>query len=197
MAGHLKLTGKIAEKALILLEKVCWILDQNNIPYTLEGGTLLGIIREDRLLPWDNDMDITITEEYLDQLIKIRYKFWLIGYRTRIRTSKSDIPYFPKKSIRLMKIQTTRCFFKEYNLLDIFIKIKDKEKYFWIVDEKDPVLKSVPAYFYENRTRVHFNGYDYLVPEKFEDYLTYRYGDWKQVQKDYHYKKDDHAIINS
>lgn len=197
MAGHLKLTGKIAEKALTLLEKVCRILDQNNIPYTLEGGTLLGIIRENRLLPWDNDMDITITEDHLDHLLKIRYKFWLIGYRTRIRTSKTDTPYFPKKCVRMMKIQTTRCFIKEYNLLDIFIKKKDNNQYFWIVDEKDPVLKSVPAHFYEKRTRITFNGYDYLVPENVEDYLSFRYGNWKTVQKDYHYKKDDHAIINS
>ena len=35
-------------------------METASIPYWLEGGTLLGIIRENRLLPWDNDMDISM-----------------------------------------------------------------------------------------------------------------------------------------
>ncbi len=62
MAGSNKLTGAIAEKALKMLHDITEIMEANEIPYVLEAGTLLGIVRENRLLPWDNDMDITITE---------------------------------------------------------------------------------------------------------------------------------------
>ncbi len=197
MAGDLKLTGNIEVTARKMLKDVCGILDKNDIPYTLEGGTLLGIIRENRLLPWDNDMDLTISDQYLDKLIKIRWKFWLAGYRTRIRRSKKDMPHFPKGSVRLVKIQTRRFIFKGYSLLDIFIKKKVDDSYFWTVGIKNPVLKSARAHFYEDMTRHQFDGYAYSVPEKYEDYLAYRYGDWKTPVKEYDFKKDDKAIVNN
>jgi phosphorylcholine metabolism protein LicD len=97
MAGNLKLTGKIEITARKMLKDVCRILDENEIPYTLEGGTLLGIIRENRLLPWDNDMDLTIADDHLEKLVKIRYKFWLAGYRTRIRKIKKRYASFSQR----------------------------------------------------------------------------------------------------
>ncbi len=195
MAGNLKLTGKLAGVALKMLKDVCQILDKCQIPYNLEGGTLLGIIRENRLLPWDNDMDLTIRQEFLEKLVKNRWRFWLAGYRTRIRYSKKDTPYYPKGCVRMLKIQTRHFLFKGHSLLDIFIKIKDKDQYFWMVDEKNPMLKSVSAHYYESLSHYEFEGYSYLIPADYEDYLTCRYGDWKTPVKEYNYKKDDHAIL--
>lgn len=196
MAGNLKLEGKLEVTARKMLKDVCRILDENEIPYTLEGGTLLGIIRENRLLPWDNDMDLTISDEHLDKLTKIRWKFWLAGYRTRIRKSKKEMPHFPKGSVRLVKIQTRWLIFKGVSLLDIFVKKKVEDKYYWTVGIKSPVLKSAPAHFYEDLTKRDFDGYGYSVPEKFDEYLTYRYGDWRTPVKEYDFKKDDKAIVN-
>ena len=36
------------------------ILEKNDIPYWLCQGTLLGIIRDDELIPWDHDIDIAV-----------------------------------------------------------------------------------------------------------------------------------------
>ncbi|NOR44556.1 MAG: hypothetical protein GQ534_03140 [Candidatus Delongbacteria bacterium] len=197
MAGNLQLTGKLEVTARKMLKDVCRILDENNIPYTLEGGTLLGIVRENRLLPWDNDLDLTITDDHLDKLIKIRWKIWLAGYRTRIRKSKKDMPHFPAGSVRLIKIQTRKFLLKGVSLLDVFVKTKVDEKYFWTVGIKNPVLKSVPYHFYEELSKFPFDGYDYSVPTQYEDYLTYRYGDWKIPVKEYDFKKDDKAITKT
>lgn len=196
MAGKLKLEGKLEVTARKMLRDVCSILDEVQIPYTLEGGTLLGIIRENRLLPWDNDMDLTISDEYLGKLIKIRWKFWMAGYRTRIRRSKKEMPHFPKGSVRLVKIQTRRFLLKGISLLDIFVKKKVEDKYFWTVGIKSPVLKSAPHHFYDELTKYEFDGFKYSVPEKHEEYLCYRYGDWRTPVKEYDFKKDDKAIVN-
>ena len=61
MAYEIKLKGYnkiIAEK---MLRDIVMICDECNLNYWLEGGTLLGIFREGRLLPWDNDIDISVT----------------------------------------------------------------------------------------------------------------------------------------
>jgi hypothetical protein len=44
-------------------QQVVKILNDNNINYWLCHGTLLGIIRENRLLPWDHDIDFAIWDD--------------------------------------------------------------------------------------------------------------------------------------
>lgn len=45
------------EKELL---KICKLFDLHNINYWVCHGTLLGIVREDRLLPWDHDIDLAV-----------------------------------------------------------------------------------------------------------------------------------------
>ena len=49
------------------------ILNNNNINFWLCHGTLLGIIRENRLLPWDHDIDFGIwsDEHSKEEILKI------------------------------------------------------------------------------------------------------------------------------
>jgi hypothetical protein len=57
------ITPEIVEKMNVfykLLYAVCVMLDEEKIPYYLDCGTLLGCIREGRLLLHDKDIDITI-----------------------------------------------------------------------------------------------------------------------------------------
>ncbi len=196
MAGNLKLVGKIADVALDMLKKTCQALENNTIDYILEGGTLLGIIREERLLPWDNDLDITVKYEDLDKILKARKDIWKAGYRTRVRHYKEDIGPFKKGQVKIIKVQTRKLFFfKGFTLLDIFVKKRVDGKYYWTVGGKNIVLKSAPEKFYKELSKVDFKGHDYSIPKDYKEYLTYRYGQWNIVKKDYNYKKDDNAIV--
>lgn len=62
MAYNITLDGKNKLIAESMLRDVAMILDQSSIQYWLEGGTLLGIRRENRLLPWDNDIDLALNQ---------------------------------------------------------------------------------------------------------------------------------------
>lgn len=195
MAGTIQLTGKYARLAEKLLRDAAEILELAKIPYVLEAGTLLGIVREDRLLPWDNDLDITITSAYTKKLLASRWRFWLKGYRTRIRRFSKDTGPFKKGTPRILKIQTTKfLIFKDVSLMDIFIKELIDDKYFWTVSEKNPVLKAAPRSFYEKHTQYTFRSKAYSVPEDYIGYLEYHYGDWKTPKKEWNYRTDDNCV---
>ena len=189
MAGESTLEGKNGELALTMLKKVTNILDDNNIDYWLEGGTLLGVIRENRLLPWDNDLDISMKEEELPKLEKVLKK---IPYKVRVRKFTRNTNPFNRGDTRMIKISNKRLFFFQGDItLDIFVKYKKDETYYWKVGSKG---KSVPAHFYKDITDYPFAGKDFKIPKDYAAYLTYRYGDWKIPVKVWDTFADDKAI---
>jgi len=195
MAGNKTLTGKLGKTAVKMLKKVCEILEKNDVPYVLEAGTLLGIVRENRLLPWDNDLDITITSKNCEKLLSLRWKFWLSGYRTRLRKFKKDVGPFKKGMPRILKVQTRKfLFFKDYSLLDIFIKYNINGEYNWIISDKKPVLKKTPLKFYDQKTQYEFAGHKFFVPKDYTGYLAYHYGEnWRTPIRDWNFRTDDHC----
>ncbi|HNZ36738.1 MAG TPA: LicD family protein [Candidatus Marinimicrobia bacterium] len=197
MSGKIKLDDKYLEKSLRLLERATTFLEKYNIPYWLEGGTLLGIIRENRLLPWDNDLDISIRSEDFDRLRRILPKFYYRGMIAKVREHKIDDPPFQKGEVRLIKVYATKyLFFKSPLVLDIFVKKKLDDQYYWVVGVKRRAKKAVPARFYDELTTVQFNNKTYSIPKLTDEYLTYRYGDWRTPVKTWNYIKDDQSIVS-
>jgi hypothetical protein len=73
-----------------LLRKVVDIMDENNIPYYLDCGTLLGCVRENGLMEKDTDIDVTIHLSNWDKLKSIDFNKYELQ-QTRILNG------FPKK----------------------------------------------------------------------------------------------------
>lgn len=47
------------------------VCEKNTIPYYMLGGTMLGAIRHNGFIPWDDDMDFGVPRKYYDALIKL------------------------------------------------------------------------------------------------------------------------------
>jgi lipopolysaccharide cholinephosphotransferase len=55
---------------LHVLREVVRVLDELNIPYYMQGGTMLGAIRHGGFIPWDDDVDLGIPRADYDRLLK-------------------------------------------------------------------------------------------------------------------------------
>lgn len=191
MAGSAELVGKNLQDALKMLEDVCEILEEADIPYALDAGTLLGIVREDRLLPWDTDLDIAIPANHGERLKELRKKLYKAGYLTRLRFSRLNCGPIPAKSFRLFRVYTRRFFlFKKEKLMDIFVKYKDGDSYYWVVQSDEPILQSCEARHLDERVKREFNGREYYIPQDYDGYLTRHYGDWRTPKKDYDFRDE-------
>eukprot|EP01084_Bolivina_argentea_P304163 525233_1 len=62
------------DKTLQLLILFSSFAEQNNIPYRLNGGTGLGALRHHGMIPWDDDIDISIPNEYYQVTKKLLIK---------------------------------------------------------------------------------------------------------------------------
>ncbi len=189
MAGQHTLEGKNGIIALQMLKDVTDLLDENDIEYWLEGGTLLGVIRENRLLPWDNDLDISVKEDEYSKLLSVIKS---LNYRVRFKEFEKDDDPFKKGIKRLVKVRNSKfLFFRGEVALDIFIKFEKDNEYFWQVGKKK---KSVDAKYYKELIKYSFDSKEYLIPKLYEEYLTCRYGEWKTPVKEWNTFRDDKAL---
>src|SRR5690554_5073793 len=56
---------------LQILKVFANICDKKNIPYYLASGTLLGAVRHQGFIPWDDDTDVLVPRKEYNRLIKV------------------------------------------------------------------------------------------------------------------------------
>ena len=135
------------------------LLNEKDIPYHLEGGVLLGIVRDGDLLPWDNDTDLSIKFK----------KFY---------TSSS---FATADDIRVFKISDywLGCM-KGGNRMDIFLKYQVDGYRCW---SAAGAFMRVDNKYYDGYELIEWNNRKLRVPKHYREYLTEKYGDWSVPQK--------------
>jgi lipopolysaccharide cholinephosphotransferase len=70
-----KLTDDEVDLLYDIMEVTAKILEGHNIRYTIEGGSLLGAVRNGGLIPHDNDGDFDVLESDLESIISLGDEF--------------------------------------------------------------------------------------------------------------------------
>lgn len=106
-------------------------LESNQITYWIEGGTLLGAVRNNKMIEWDDDIDLFCPHKYYIKLLKKivqlpKKKSYYIDNENRLKWKildlyNDDLKKFKKKSL----FKNEHIMIKSYNLdnKNIFIDI--------------------------------------------------------------------------
>lgn len=192
------LNSKTEIEAINLLEDVVNNLEEIYCQYWLDGGTLLGAVRDKKLIPWDHDLDIGVkyeNDETLEKLIsQLRKKYYIRA----LPFSKEENVWSLGK-YRIIKVYPRKFLFLHEKLcLDIFIfyrgvlESSKKEVYKYGVWNKN-------AYYdyqlLEKLSTISFYGREYSIPGKTTEYLKAKYGnDWKIPNENWNVVIDDKSI---
>jgi len=74
-------------KKVEFLKKIKTVLEENRIDYWIEYGTLLGYLREKRIIPWDHDIDLVVID--FEKVKKLLPKFKKMKLEVELRWENS------------------------------------------------------------------------------------------------------------
>lgn len=100
---------------LVFIDKICM---QYHIPYYLSGGTLLGAVRHQGFIPWDDDLDIIFLKKDFSKLIDILSN--LKSDKYELQCQETDCCYVaPYAKLRMKNTEIKEC-----NDNDLYYKYK-------------------------------------------------------------------------
>ena len=159
--------------AEVMLKEAKQIMGRHGVVVFLRQGTCLGAIREQRIIPWDDDLDLGsilgvngLTEEAIGPVVD---SFRDVGYFVRVEHGEHSVAMcMIRSSIRL----DWTC----YRVIggDIF---------------HFPGLR-MPARLFTELREIDFLGESFLVPDPPEEYLRLKYGPEWTTPKRYAFERD-------
>lgn len=111
----------------VMMGHVIGVLDQEAIPYILEGGTLLGTVREKgRFIFWDDDVDLAVPYDQLERAKAVLRERLDKQYRIQ---DEGDPYYSPRLSSFRVREQTISlgendsCLYRHYGCRGLFLDL--------------------------------------------------------------------------
>lgn len=198
----------MSEQALDQMRRVVSDLDRCNITYCVDSGTLLNLVRDGHIPPHDHDIDITVleserssVEDFVNKADDYTLQRRFFQDRCHKYLLLPDDDGLPKKvDIQVLQVSG------EYGWLPLAEArefygssvLRPVMKWFSNTRGGDYHIDRVPQslllrlltlvvplrYIYDTERRI-IGGISVPIPSDVSSYLSYRYGEWEDVVKDW------------
>lgn len=165
------------EKAIESLRKIKKILDKHNINYWLDEGTLLGAIREKKLIEWDHDIDIAIWYEDVSKITTLYKEMQKIGVEVCFFEGKKHIKIIEKgyeidinlyhlkdgKATRKWHVPNRRGRLLDYIIWILYLKNPENREFsvpFSITKALVKITNSIPKYINKKLQKILYKLYE-------------------------------------
>ena len=167
-------------QALRLIQKISDFYNQQGIQLLIDFGTLLGIARDQDLIPWDTDIDLaiessqaTIAKEAVNALLLELQK----GSEGRWTLQCRQEPDGQVSQIKLL--------YSDGRIhLPIHIQARTEEVQMSRVIASNGFFQA-PAKHFSRAEVLTCGAFRFLAPYQYREYLTYVYGPWQKPRPDF------------
>ena len=174
---------------------MCALLQENDIPYYIDHGTLLGIVRDNHLIPWDKDVDLSLLStdedkiyELLDRSLKEYTHPDCIenNWRYKIARDKLNIDGKMMDIIIEIQIYNDSPHMSDSVALDLMFRYHINGKIHWKVAQKHLIVDYDVCF---PLSTINFKNHKINAPHDTYKYLNILFGDWKTPVKEWSYEK--------
>ena len=170
-----------------LMIDIANLFNKEDINYHIDHGTLLGVVRDNSLMPWDIDVDFAVLSEDKDIIIKTLEKFlttysikycqnnnWKCSLHNCKITLDKNEEYLPMviKVFNDCDDITSNSFF-----VDIELKYNYNDNLYWMVGSRK---LSIPKEICFPVSSITFKDRLIKAPKETNQYLKHLYGNWQK-----------------
>ena len=165
--------SKVHEKLMDMLEFFITLCKKYNITYALCAGSLLGAVRDHKIIPWDDDIDLVVPYSDIKKLEQVSNELYINGAKYQLKVSLCGYKLYSS-------------FFNSYPFIDIMIIDIYDDKYIYCA----PCDSTFQAWYWGKITpddaiytdelfplkKCKFGHLTVNIPNKSKKYLYRKYG---------------------
>ncbi len=170
-----------------LLQKFVIFTENNNLEYWAIGGTLLGAVRDKGMIPWDDDLDVSMIKSEVNKLLSLQNNLNEIGL--------GIVSWFGGYKLYELNGKEIAGLNYKYPFIDIFTMIENKNGDFIYENEKTRSYWN--DIYYKNKTyplvKYPFEDFYIYCPNNAIEFLNEHYKGWqKKAIKTYDHLEQKH-----
>lgn len=188
------------DRLLMAQELMFYITDLFNkykVDYYIDHGTLLGIIRDQSLLPWDKDIDFAVLDKEQNKIIDI-FDEHLPNYQSQYCSANNWCYHvrhdkhvkinsnFTLKPVVIKILNRADDINSNEFELDIKFKYEYEHNLYWTVGQRT-LVSNINTCF--PTTLISYKDKKIRIPKDVPQYLTSLYGNWQETVKKWTYKQ--------